>query len=251
MKLLVILLSLLSERYLIHALSYRRFNWFPSYCTRIIQSIGQKELLLNQHILLIIIVLPIFILLSLVLYLANHLLFGVFSFFLNLFIFYYCLGPVNPFYPVRTEIETEDTELAAGHYFSNVNGQLFSVIFWYVVAGALGIVIYRLISLCREQELTFRLASQITNFLDWIPARITVLLYLLVGNFQKGFHFYLRKFFSSPEFNNQFLSEGGLLAARTNETEAVQLSQAQSLVEHGIIIYLVVLALFSLGGFKL
>ncbi|MBA2710565.1 MAG: regulatory signaling modulator protein AmpE [Tatlockia sp.] len=249
MKLLVILLSLLSERYLVHALSYMRFNWFKSYFDKVILTIGQKDLLLNQHILLILIILPIFLIVGLTLYIANNLLFGFFTFLINLLIFYYCLGPVNPFYPIRTEIESENNELAAGNYFSQVNGQLFSVIFWYVVAGALGLVVYRIISLCREQPSTSKLASQITNFLDWIPARITVLLYLLVGNFQKGFHFYVQKFFSSPEFNNQLLTEGGLLAARTSESEPVQLPYAESLVEHSIIVYLVVLALFTLGAF--
>jgi AmpE protein len=248
MKLLVILICLLSERYLVHALSYLRFNWFSSYCNRIYQYVGQTPLLLNPHILLIIIVVPLLALAGIALYIANYLLFGVFTFLLNLLIFYYCLGPVNPFYPVRTEVESENSELAAGHYFSQVNGQLFSVVFWYVVSGVIGVLVYRLISLCREQELTATLARQITNFLDWIPARITVLLYLLVGNFQKGFHFYAQKFLSSPEYNNQFLSEGGLLAARTNESEPVQLPYAESLVEHAIIVYLVFLALFTLGA---
>ncbi len=59
----------------------------------------------------------------------------------------------------------------------------------------------------------------------------------------------MQKFFSSPEFNNQLLTEGGLLAARTSESEPVQLPYAESLVEHSIIVYLVVLALFTLGAF--
>lgn len=248
MKLLVILICLLSERYLVHALSCLRFNWFPAYYNRIYHYVNQNELLLNPNILLIIIVLPLLVATGIALYVTNHLLFGFFKFLLHLFIFYYCLGPVNPFYPVSTEEETEDSELAAGSYFSQVNGQLFSVLFWYVIGGALAIVVYRLISLCQEQELTAKLARQITNFLDWIPARITVLLYLLVGNFQNGFHFYIKKFLSYPEFNNQFLSEGGLLAAHTNENEPVQLPYAEALVQHACIVYLVFLAVFTLGG---
>ncbi|MBA3537050.1 MAG: regulatory signaling modulator protein AmpE [Tatlockia sp.] len=248
MKLLVILICLLSERYLVHALSYLRFTWFSSYCNKIYQYVGHSPLLQNPKILLVIIVVPLLVLAGIAFYIADYLFFGLFTFLLNLLIFYYCLGPVNPFYPVRTEVESDNTEVAAGYYFSQVNGQLFSVIFWYVVSGVVGVLVYRLISLCREQELTATLATQITNFLDWIPARLTLLLYLLVGNFQKGFHFYVQKFLTSPEYNSQFLSEGGLLAARTNESEPVQLPYAESLVEHAIIVCVVILALFTLGS---
>lgn len=246
MKLLVILLCLLSERYLVHALSYLRFNWFSAYCTKIYQSISQTKLLLNPAILLTILVLPLIVIAAIALFIANHLLFGLLKFLLHLVIFYYCLGPNNPFYPVRLETEVESSESVVGSYFAHVNGQLFSVIFWYVCTGALGVLTYRLISLCREQELTAKLATQLTNLLDWVPARLTVLLFLLVGNFQKGIHFYRQKFFSSPAKNEQFLSEGGLLTLRSSENESVQLPDAESLVEHALVLYLVFLALFTL-----
>ncbi len=246
MKLLVILLCLLSERYLIHAMSYLRFNWFPVYCKKIEKSVSQTKLLLQPAILLTILVLPLVVIVGIALSITDNFLFGIFTFLLHLGIFYYCLGPNNPFYPVRLEADTESSDLVVGSYFAHVNGQLFSVIFWYVATGALGVLIYRLISLCREQELTAKLATQLTDLLDWIPARLTVLLFLLVGNFQKGIHFYAQKFILSPQNNEQFLSEGGLLTLRSSENEPVQLPNAESLVEHALVLYLVFLALFTL-----
>ena len=69
---------------------------------------------------------------------------------------------------------------------------------------------------------------------------------MLVGNFQQGFHYYRRLFFSSPENNQTLLSNGGLLAARTTETDIVSLPHAQNLVEHALIVYMVFLAFFTL-----
>lgn len=248
MKLLVILLCLLSERYLIHAVSYLRFNWFGDYCNKINQIIPQAKVSSHPAFILALIILPVLILCSLTLLIAEHLLFGIINFLLNLVIFYYCLGPDNPFYPVRENVNETDPELASGRYFIQVNGQLFAVLFWYVVAGPLATVTYRLISLCRGQELTAKLAEKITNLLDWIPARISVLLYLLVGNFQKGLGFFAQHFFSLPDNNDAFLLEGGLLAARTNGNEQVMLPNAEILVEHAVIVYLVLIAFFTLAA---
>jgi len=246
MKLLIILLCLLSERYLIHKISQQRFNWFTAYCNKIAHYFPQSNLLTNSTFFLLAVILPPLVITWIILMIADHLLFGFITFLLNLIIFYYCLGPDNPFYPIREEAEADNSESAARTYFAQVNGQLFAVIFWFVITGALGVLCYRLISLCRDQEKTTNLAILITDILDWIPARITVLLYLLVGNFQKGVHFYSQKFLSSPTNNNYFLSEGGLLAARTTENEPVELTYAQNLVEHAVIVYLVFLALFTL-----
>ncbi|MBA2656187.1 MAG: hypothetical protein H0U70_04290 [Tatlockia sp.] len=249
MKLLVILLCILSERYLVHAISYLRFNWFPTYCNKIFQTLQQSAWLLNPVILMAIFVLPIVLIVALVLAMADHLLFGLIGFLLNLVIFYYCIGPSNPFYPVRSELDNENSELFVGIYFVQANRQLFSLIFWYGITGILGALVYRLITLCREQELTARPAIQITNLMEWIPTRITVFLFLLVGNFQKGILFYKQNFISSPLNNERLLSEGGLLCLRTSENETVQLPSAEKLVEHALIVNLVFLALFTLIAF--
>ncbi|WP_028387630.1 regulatory signaling modulator protein AmpE [Legionella fairfieldensis] len=246
MKLLVIVLCLLSERFLVHALSYKRFYWFSSYFDAIRQRLPQNSFFSTPAVGMIAVIFPVLFITGLVFLVFNHVLFGFIGLLLNLAIFYYCLGPENSFYPVRQEMGEEHNEMEAGRYFAKVNGQLFAVIFWYIITGASGVLIYRLISLCRYQELTAKLAASLTNILDWIPVRLTVFLYLLVGNFQRGIHFFIQKLPSSPENNTEFLSEGGLLAARTSDNESVQMSYAESLVEHALIVYLVFIAFFTL-----
>ncbi|MDI9818248.1 MULTISPECIES: regulatory signaling modulator protein AmpE [unclassified Legionella] len=246
MKLLVIVLCLLSERFLIHRISHSRFHWFSSYFTGISQRLPKTEIsLFSEIFILSAVVLPLLLLTWLVLAILGHWLFGFVGLLLHLVIFYYCLGPENPFYPVREGEEGED-EVITGNYFAKVNGGLFAVIFWYIAAGPLGVLVYRLISLSRTQSLTTRLAQMLTDLLDWVPARLTVLLYLLVGNFQKGIRFWIGMFFASPDKNYLLLSQGGLLAAKTDEMEVIQMPYAENLVEYALIVYLVFLALFTL-----
>lgn len=245
MKLFVIVLCLLSERYFIHRVSHNRFYWFASYFQTIRQHLSQTGSL-QAGFILVAIVFPIVLLTWLLLFIFGHLAYGLVGLLLNIAIFYYCLGPGNPFYPVREEGTVDGAEVAAGRYFAKVNGQLFAVVFWYIVAGVTGILVYRLISLCQEYEPTEKLAKQLTALFDWIPARLTVFLYLLVGNFQQGVHFFIQKFFSTPARNERLLTEVGLLAAGTKEGEAVQLPYAENLVEHAMIVFLVFLAFFAL-----
>ncbi|HFD2405363.1 TPA: hypothetical protein ACF2TB_002727, partial [Legionella pneumophila] len=89
-------------------------------------------------------------------------------------------------------------------------------------------------------------ASQIANILEWIPARITALLFLLVGNFQRGFHLFVQHVLTSPDSNDKILSECGLQAVRINDAEEVPMAVAENLVEHATIVLLVFIALFTL-----
>ncbi|MFI4963459.1 MAG: hypothetical protein ACHP6H_06350, partial [Legionellales bacterium] len=89
-------------------------------------------------------------------------------------------------------------------------------------------------------------ATQLTNILEWIPARLTVLLYLLVGNFQQGFTCFRQYIASSPDSNTRMLSECGLKAVRSNESEEVPMPIAENLVEHAVIVLLVVIAFCTL-----
>lgn len=245
MKLLVIVLCLLSERYLVHQASFGRFALFSSYFRALGSQLPASFMAINPYALLAIMVLPLVILCAFVLWILGSIVFGFVGFLLHLVIFYYCLGPDNPFYPNRASAEDDNSSNNAHNYFVAINSQVFAVIFWYIVAGPVAALIYRLISLSQEQPAVASAAKTVTDILDWIPARITVVLYLLVGNFQQSVNFFMQHFVSPPQYNAQLLGEGGVLAARTQENAAVSLPYAQSLVEHAIILYLVFLAFFT------
>lgn len=246
MKLFVMVLSLLSERYLVHSISFTRFNWFSDYYNSIKAKLPPKALFFNPWILMAIIILPLILSTALVFFLIGHKLYGLPGFLLNFIIFYYCLGPNNPFYAIRDDRSEEAREKEAANYFVQVNDQLFAVILWYILLGPIAVLTYRLISLCRNYEDTADLAKTLTNWLNWIPARLMVLLCLLVGNFQKAFQSFTRHFFSLPEKNSELISTVCLLAARSTDEEKVEVPYAENLIEHAVLVFLVLVAFFTM-----
>ena len=244
MKFIVIVLCLLSERFLVHASSHARFQWFDHY-SKAIEKRMPAAFVSNSWLVLLFIVLPLVIATSLAFYVVGNLLFGLVILLLNIAIFHYCIGPQNPFYPVRGDDVTHDE---VGGYLAGVNGQLFAVIFWYLVMGPLGVVTYRVISLCQNYSLVHKQATWITSILDWLPTKITALLYLFAGNFQAGVRHFSAMFFTSPDNNQEMLSTCGIQAVGFNEPEEVRMPQAEILVEHAVIVLLVLLAFFTMAA---
>lgn len=245
MKLLVILLCLLSERYLIHTFSLQRFSWFNHYCLQV-KKRAEKHAVLNQPwALLGLISLPLIVVAGLIYWVFGHMMYGVIGFVISLLLFFYCLGPQNVFYPL-TQSDTQSDEELASSYFAKANRQLFSLVFWYLLAGPIVALAYRVITLCLDSERVQEPAGLLTQWLEWIPARLTALLYLLVGNFQQGLKPWLSYLLAKPELNNKMLEECALHAVRTQENDPVTMPVAENLVEHAVIVMLVLIALFTL-----
>lgn len=242
MKLIVIILCLLSERFLLHRASATCFYWFPQYFAQI------SKWLPNQYpwMTLMAIIVPLLLITwSLSLLLAN-IVFGFLTFLFHLVIFYNCLGPENPFYPANVRQSGNDVHSAVGSYFVKVNEGMFALIFWYILTGPIGVLLYKLCNLCIKEETVADMAAYLFQLLNWLPARLTTLFYLVVGNFQQGFPRFMQMFWSSPQKNDELLYEVGLLAARTKNDEVIQLIFAEHLVEQALIVYLVFIALFTL-----
>lgn len=245
MKLLVIVLCLLSERYLVHALSFTRFFWFGAYA-RYIQNIpALASLLTIPWLRLLVFILPIMLLASLVWWLIAGVLYGLLNFLFNLFLIYYCLGPDNPFYPDETNIAPESNQKQVEDYLYSVNRQLFATIFWYVVAGFAGALLHRLATLCMRIEPVMPEAKILTDIMEWIPARILGFLCLLTGNFQRGLIPWKNHVFTNITQNKQFLADCGVEALRIDSEEMLTVSVVQQRVNHALIVLLVILAVFT------
>ncbi|BCA95692.1 membrane protein [Legionella antarctica] len=248
MKLLVVVLCLLSERFLIHKASFQRFYWFGDYYLLIKSTIDKSSLFTNPWMILAATVLPIVLVTFIIYTLSCSILFGFLCLILSIILFLYCLGPQNAFYPVSESSSESSNNTQVGTYFSQVNRQLFSVIFWYILAGPIAVLTYRLVTLCRDISSISQQAEELTNIAEWIPARVCALLFLMVGNFQRGFMLFTRLFLSKPELNSQLVSSCGLQAVRIGETDEIPLPVAESLVEHATIVFMVLIALFTLAA---
>ena len=236
MSLLVIVICLLSERYLVNKTAHNRFHWFMLYTNAILPVFSK----LSPSLLLTMIVLPPVVAVGIALHAVNHVFFDVMGLFLSVVVFYYCIGPTNPFYPAHAKPLPDIAEADIGGYLVRANDELFAVLVWYVILGPLGILAYRLVSLCKGLPAIDQQAKYVLDRLDWFPARMTALLYLLVGHFQAGYSCYKRLFFSNASQNNALLSSCGLAALESNEPQTML--HAEHLVEHATIVFLVLLA---------
>ena len=245
MKLLVIILCLFSERFLIHGIAHQRFNWFSQYQRYIMRHASHNKLFNNFIIQWMMIILPLVLALIIILFLFGNWLWGLVGFLLNIIIFYYCLGPDNAFYPPAAEL-LKRGENPAQPYFERVNSQLFTPVFWYLLLGPVMLFFYRINFLMDESAPYAGLARKINSILEWIPARLTALCYLLAGHFQNGLAIYKQMFISGLNKNRELLGETGIAAAR-NAEENVSLPQAEQLVEQALIIYLAVFAVLIIA----
>ena len=248
MKLLVIVLCLLSERYFVHLRSHQRFYWFSLYSQVIEKQLSTLSFIGNAWAKLLMLLLPLILIVFLVLYQVGNALFGLVGLGLNVVILYFCIGPGNPFYPVQDSTEGEHTEDDIAAYLVKANEQLFTVLFWYIFLGPIAILVYRLISESRNQPAVSQLASKLTNLFEWLPARVTVLLYLLAGNFQAGLRNFTQFMMRSPANNQTLISVCGLDALGSAGSEPVKMIEAENLVEHSVIVLLVFLALFTMAA---
>jgi len=64
---------------------------------------------------------------------------------------------------------------------------LYPVFFWFILAGPAGAILYRLsrqyITSTEDEELEPNFGSDLIHFFDWLPCRITTLMFALVGDF--------------------------------------------------------------------
>lgn len=244
MKLIVIVICLLSERFLMHQLAQQRFAWLSDYVNLVVSGAKKKSAAISPWALIALIVLPIALAVFLVLWLIGGLFYGFICLILNLAIFYYCLGPDNVFYPVTGK---KSGKAAAKQYYYDANSQVFAPVFWYILLGPVGVIVYRMNSQLQSLAPVKVQAGQINAVLDWVPARLSALLYMLVGNFQSGLAVLARYLVAEPKKNKSLLGEAGCAAAQSANEEA-ELVAAEALVEHAIILSLVFLALFTLAA---
>lgn len=76
----------------------------------------------------------------------------------------------------------------------------FATVGWYVILGPVGLLIYVLVKEYHlMEEESHQLSDRIIYFLDWIPSRVTCLLFSVTGNFVDTFAAWLESLFKWDE----------------------------------------------------
>ena len=164
--------------------------------------------------------------------------------------------------------------------FQNALRRWFGVLFWFLVLGPCGALLYRLTVLASEGSYAHKLPAEaaegartLLQLLDWPVAQLLTLSLALVGNFDTVLSAWREAGGASFTLDHRFLDAAGRASVRTELAEEAadyaeefgaqsdaastvvtapelpELRDAMSLVWRSLLVWLAVLALFVIAGF--
>ena len=277
MALISIIIGLLFDRAFRHLHDLRDLSWFEYYSNAVVRIIKVNGVVQMIAVLLF----PVLVIATIQLLLSDFLLELPYLLF-SVLVFAYCLGPAClssdiEYYLDARRLGDEDealhyagalTERAAStapdQQISDVtrailhvaNERIFAVIFWFVIIGPAGAVLYRLTTnLSKQDGLNDSLSAVAVLFqavLTWVPARMLAMGYALTGHFDGALQAYRNRPYESDLAleNYDVLVNTGMGALRDQEAsdEISSIISARNLVMRSILIWIAVLALLTLGG---
>lgn len=138
--------------------------------------------------------------------------------------------------------------------------RLFGVIFWYVVLGPAGAVLFRAADILRHRSeldspAALDAARQLYGVLEWAPSRLLAGAYALAGSFDEAMAerraYYAEcsgRFFEINEDILACTGRGALALGGDGASETEELESLSNLLFRALVIWLAVLALLSLIG---
>jgi membrane protein required for beta-lactamase induction len=215
MSFLVVISTLIAERFLLRFQHWRRFYWLERWM-ELQQSLPVAQPLRRGALGLASLLLPLLLLVALLQWLLSGVAFGIPYFLFSALVLLYCLGPADLDRQVSELLEANDSgNLADLHgaiaqltgkrpdsqnpdysrttaegIFISAQQRIFAVLFWFVLLGPLGAAAYRLtrqIQHAARQQQRQNLLDPIHELLfllDWLPAHMTAGLFALAGAFE-------------------------------------------------------------------
>lgn len=277
MRIIAILICLVLERYLSFGPAIRYYHWFDGY-TAFLHKLLAKTSIWKSWTGLLIVMVPIIIVVCVVNWIIYDWVFGLIGLLYAVIVFLYCLGPedlYNQYSAYKSAKERGDNEEAARLYqaltdkelgsdnadaektlgdalLSKTVKRLFGPIFWFMIFGVAGAVLYRFIVLLKDQAAQGESSSvheQLTaadtaqKILDWLPVRLVTLSYLLIGNFFDGFKYWLSNLWGGLNSNQDMLLDCGRAAlSMKSEKAAADANRSMSLIDRAAVIWIIVLA---------
>lgn len=287
MKLIAILVCLGIERYFRLGLHLQRFSWLNCYVA-VLRKLIKPTVLWQGWLAVILVQLPLLIIVALICYLTAHHLYGFIGLLFSIVVLLYCLGPGDVYQEVQDYVavaESPEANELQEQYLTAVietappktpaartqalsaaivvkgNDQLLGVLFWFLILGPIGAVFYRLTERLAKNvtgDLLIDAESQLMTLwqlINWVPARLTSLIYALLGNFANSFNIWLQDAQKGLNSNRQLLEDVGLasISASTDATEQGDQSviagqQALALLDRSLIMVIVLTGIFTLGA---
>ena len=199
---------------------------------------------------------PIFIVYVLFSALVYHVAGVIGYYILTLLVLWYCLDART----LQTDSIDQKTprQLLVSSY-----RRIFPVIFWLLILGTVGVVLYALVVSLRiyleqkkqadaDKVIGLKAAGKLEGVLDWIPLRLLGLTYALVSNFMPTFKVWYQGLVTGISHAGEETAECGLVALglETHSEEPATVEQVKlidSLIDRSLLVWLVVIALFTIG----
>lgn len=223
--------------------------WTLNYL-RIFHGVASK---INAILAVCLFVIPIVLLLGMINFITAKFLYGFFGLLLATAILFFCIDVRDLAYAKK------DVALSNKGILSQAFITIFPGLFWFMLFGSFGVIIYTSIKLINKNILHIdprftnisKLAINIQATMDWAPSRILAISYALVGNFNKGFSYFKKHAWFDFYDAQNFATASGLAAldleSGADSGKQEQYHVALDLVNRVLIIWLVALFFVTLG----
>lgn len=279
MSLICIIAGLILERVVDTLQQLRQFHWFDKYSQWMINHMpGLVEQGASS---IVILLLPVMLVAGLIQNTLADTFFNIFSLMYGFLAFVYCLGPgdldkeIDCYLRARESADEDMAYKCASaimgekaskspdqqtvDVMQNIlyqsNDRFFAVIFWFVILGPFGALLYRLTSYTskRSNNKTLTAAAvRLQAILAWLPAHLVAGGYALTGNYEgasAGFRSKQKKDELSESNYNTLVSAGlGALKNCTPGEETACIRATRGLVLRTLVVWLALIALLTLMG---
>lgn len=251
MNVIALLICLSLDRFTPIADKLRCYGWVDKYSQMIDKQCNQR-FNFSKWLAVASLLVPVILVTLLIQGLLMLPFYGLFDFIFNLFVLLYCLGTVKVH-----RYTALDNSKPVETLFVQSQQQLFSILFWFVIFGAVGALVYRITMQMKryyqnqgnaDSSSYFELLQQ---YFDWIPTRLLGFIFALVGDFSQTFSAWWNHAWSTVSNNESFLLNCGFSALAVPEEDseegmATYQLQAVSLIERALLATLVIFILIVL-----
>ncbi|WP_304985003.1 regulatory signaling modulator protein AmpE [Coxiella-like endosymbiont] len=199
-----------------------------------------------------IVVLPLLLIYILIALFVCHLLTIVGYYFLTVVVLWYCMD-------TRSHAPENIAHVTVEEVLINAYRRIFALIFWLLILGSTGVVLYTLVAnlnrhlgnhSLEEDNNLYLAARRIEGVLDWVPVRLTGITFALVGYFSATFKRWYSYVYTGIASARQQIIEYGLTALGIEESHPLlveKLVAIDGLINRALWVWLVVIALFTIG----
>lgn len=190
---------------------------------------------------LLVLVLPILIGVSVLFAVVYHVLGQLGYFILSVALLWYLVDitPLRSSTPAFASVD---------EFLLHAYRKIFSPVFWFFVLGPVGLILTVVVHELSREFPTQKDFTLATNVVDWLPVRVLGLTFALAGNFSTVFKLWLKEALRpiSQEENQVIVLAHA--AMRSDATKSASFGDVVGLIDRTVLIWLIIIALLSIGG---